>query len=98
MRTPNRSEKAARELAGTTGDQVIQPHHTPMLLGEQEAAKRLGISPRKLWGLRRINAIPALLIDRRVLYPTSGLTAWISAECPTHPDAADELDWKGGAN
>ena len=97
MKDNDKAEKAARELAGNAGGHSNHTNGTPLLIGEQEAAKRLGISARKLWSLRRDGAIPFVTIDRRVLYPDAGLNAWIGAGCPTNPGAAASLNWKGGA-
>lgn len=91
-------QKAARQLAGETGGEKNHRQDTSILLSEREAAKRLSLSPRKLFDLRQINAIPHCKVDRRVFYPSDGVRAWVDAGCPTTPSAAETLKWKGGAS
>ena len=50
------------------------------LINEREAATTLGISPRKLWELRRKGTIPHLRIDRCVRYDPRDLDHWISEQ------------------
>ena len=47
------------------------------LLKAEEAAKRLGISPRKLWELKQRRAIRHVAIGRRVLYRPEDLDDFI---------------------
>ncbi len=60
-----------------------------MALRPREAAKALGISPRKLWQLTHDGHIPSVKVGRTVLYPTAELRAWLSQQA----EAA-----KGGQN
>lgn len=53
-----------------------------LLVTEAEAAKRLSISPRKLWELRNRGEIPHLRVGRAVRYDPKDLLAWIdSCKC-----------------
>ncbi len=46
---------------------------TPILVSEAEAAKMLGISPRKLFDLRKSGRVPFVHMGRRVLYRVAAL-------------------------
>lgn len=50
----------------------------PLLWDAAEAAKRLSISPRTLWGLTKEGTIPAVRIGRLVRYSPAALETWIA--------------------
>ena len=50
-----------------------------LTLTEPEAARLLGISPRKLWSLRQAGEIPYIRFGRSVRYVKSQLEQWLSA-------------------
>ncbi|MBK9383533.1 MAG: helix-turn-helix domain-containing protein [Planctomycetes bacterium] len=52
------------------------PHAEALLVRAPEAARRLSISPRKLWELTNRREIPHLRIGRSVLYRVAALEAW----------------------
>jgi excisionase family DNA binding protein len=56
------------------------PGQAPLLLNEREAARSLGISPRKLWALRASGEIPFLRIGRAVRYSVEALGRWIEGQ------------------
>jgi excisionase family DNA binding protein len=56
------------------------PLDGPLLLTEREAAKRLSISPRKLWELRNAGEIRCVKIGRSVRYCVNDLAAWIDSK------------------
>ena len=64
---------------------------TKLALRPRDAAKALGISPRKLWQLTKDGVIPSLKAGRVVLYPTVELQAWLSRQAEVakgdHDDA-----------
>jgi len=49
---------------------------TELLIDERTAARRMGLSPRSLFSLRR-KGLPHIKIGSRVLYSPSDLRAWI---------------------
>jgi excisionase family DNA binding protein len=54
---------------------------TPVLLiDSREAAKALGISARKLWGLTASGEIPHMKIGRLVRYRPNALKEWIESQ------------------
>ena len=55
-------------------DQVGRP-----LLDSKEAARLLGISPRKLWSLTASGRIPRVKVDRSVRYRPEALAEFIAA-------------------
>jgi hypothetical protein len=90
--TDPRNEKSPRRLGGDSGAYANHNHRTsPILVSEAEAAKILGISPRKLHGLAKVDAVPRLRIGGRVLYAVSALEAWIDLDCPTAPGSAERV-------
>jgi hypothetical protein len=97
LRQDDNLKKVARELGGTAGDVENNRQDNTLLISEQDAARRLGISARHLWALRAKNAVPSARVGSRVLYPVAGLEAWVLAGCPTDENAADRLAWRGGA-
>ncbi|MBC7835118.1 MAG: helix-turn-helix domain-containing protein [Phycisphaerales bacterium] len=52
-----------------------QPHR--LLIGGQEAAAMLSISPRSLWSRMKAGDIPHTRIGSRVLYSVESLTRWV---------------------
>ncbi len=50
-------------------------------LRPKEAAKALGISPRKLWELTadRTSGIPHARFGKTIVYPTDELTLWLAS-------------------
>jgi hypothetical protein len=69
--TSNQSEK----LMIRTFDESIQT----LLLTEAQAAKALQMSPRKLWGLRRVGQIRYVRTGHLVRYDPNDLRDWIEA-------------------
>ena len=53
---------------------------SPLLIDAAEAAKRLSISPRKLWSLTDSGEIPHVRIGRAVRYPVEAIQQWIDAQ------------------
>lgn len=87
----NHPTKKPPALAGEAGANAITANSTPLLLSEPDAARLLAISPRKLWGLRRAGAVPALKIGGSVRYPRDGLAEWVRRGCPEHEHAGEEI-------
>ena len=56
------------------------PPIKPGTMSEKEAAEFLGISPRKLWGMRASGDIPFMRCGTRVLYPVDALQRWITEQ------------------
>ena len=81
------------EEQANSGDAIrVQDDQSDQLLVEPAvAAKRLSISPRKLWELTKRDAIPSKRIDRSVRYSPRDLEEWVNAGCPTEPGAAKRL-------
>lgn len=77
-----------RELAGET------PHAAPLLLSQTEAAKLLGVSPRRLRDLTAPRGpIPVVPNGRRPLYDPDDLRAWVtSAKRRTVAAPPDDAD------
>jgi excisionase family DNA binding protein len=46
----------------------------------KEAAVALGISPRKLWELTNIGAVPHVRLGRAIVYPVSLLEKWLAEQ------------------
>jgi excisionase family DNA binding protein len=46
----------------------------------KEAAAALGISPRKLWELTNIGAVPHVRLGRAIVYPVSLLEKWLAEQ------------------
>ena len=60
---------------------------TALSLRPREAAKALGISERMLWSLTAPRGtIPAVRIGTCVLYPVSGLQAWLDRQAQGAPE------------
>ena len=51
-----------------------------LLLRPTQAARLLGISPRKLWGLTKNGKVPHVRIGRATLYPTETIRRWLEAQ------------------
>ena len=62
-------------MDGTKTEQVA-----PLLLDEREAARRLGVSPRSLWQLRKDGRIEWVPVGGRVLYEPAALAAFIARQ------------------
>ena len=61
--------------------------HSALALRPREAAKALGISERMLWSLTAPRGtIPAVRIGTRVLYPVTGLQAWLDRQAQGAPE------------
>ena len=56
-----------------------QPKQRPLLIDRREAARLLGISPRKLWDLSNIGELPVMRIGNALRYDPNDLRAWIAA-------------------
>ena len=67
---------------------MADPRPSPLAIRPAEAARLLGISPRKLWSMTadRTSGIPHLKLGRAVLYPVAELKQWL----------ADQVQVKGG--
>jgi hypothetical protein len=52
----------------------------PILITETDAAKVLGISPRKLWQLRSDGQIPCIRMDRTIRYRVGALEEWARSQ------------------
>jgi predicted DNA-binding transcriptional regulator AlpA len=52
----------------------------PLALRPKQAAAALGISPRKLWELTNIGAVPHVRLGRAIVYPVSLLERWLSEQ------------------
>ena len=84
-----RQANSLEEVMMTT--EIVQS--TPALaLRPRDAAKALGISPRKLWQLTKDGVIPSLKAGRTVLYPTAELQAWLSREAEAAKGGGDDAD------
>jgi len=60
---------------------------TALALRPREAAKALGISERMLWSLTAPRGtIPAVRIGTCVLYPVTGLQAWLDRQAQGAPE------------
>jgi excisionase family DNA binding protein len=51
-----------------------------LALRPREAARALGISPRKLWQLTNCGEIPCTRIGRCVVYPVDVLREWLAEQ------------------
>ena len=61
--------------------------HGALALRPREAAKALGISERMLWSLTAPRGtIPAVRIGTCVLYPVTGLQAWLDRQAQGAPE------------
>jgi hypothetical protein len=56
----------------------IPPPIPPLLLGEKDAARALGLSPRSLFNLRQHEGLPFLKIGTRVMYSPAALAQWVA--------------------
>lgn len=56
---------------------TLKPSSDACLLKQDDAARRLAISPRKLWELTNRGEIPCVRIGRAVRYDPEDLRAWI---------------------
>ena len=64
---------------------------TALALRPREAAKALGISERMLWSLTAPRGtIPAVRIGTCVLYPVSGLQAWLDRQAQGAPEGGHQ--------
>ncbi len=64
---------------------------TALALRPREAAKALGISERMLWSLTAPRgAIPAVRIGTCVLYPVTGLQAWLDRQAQGAPEGGTQ--------
>jgi hypothetical protein len=53
----------------------------PLLLKPNDAAHRLAISPRTLWGLTKAGKIPSVRVNRCLRYDPNALRDWVAAQC-----------------
>ena len=61
--------------------------HSALALRPREAAKARGISERMLWSLTAPRGtIPAVRIGTCVLYPVTGLQAWLDRQAQGAPE------------
>lgn len=70
----------------------------PLLLDEREAARRLGVSPRSLWQLRKDGRIEWVPVGGRVLYEPAALAAFITRQrrpATAEPDPTEDFSEKG---
>ncbi len=64
---------------------------TALALRPRDAAKALGISERMLWSLTAPRgAIPAVRIGTCVLYPVTGLQAWLDRQAQGAPEGGHQ--------
>ena len=64
---------------------------TALALRTREAAKALGISERMLWSLTAPRGtIPAVRIGTCVLYPVTGLQAWLDRQAQGAPEGGTQ--------
>ncbi len=64
---------------------------TALALRPREAAKALGISERMLWSLTAPRGtIPAVRIGTCVLYPVTGLQAWLDRQAQSAPEGGHQ--------
>jgi len=61
----------------------VQTESDVLAVNEREAARRMGISPRTLWGLHRAGKIPAIRIGGRKGYAIADLAAFIATNKST---------------
>ena len=61
----------------------------PLLVDAPTAARLLALSPRMLWSLEKRGAVPSRRVGRRVLFARVELETWVTAGCPTAPNAGD---------
>ena len=64
----------------TPTDRTDTTTETRLAVRPAEAARMLGISPRKLWELTNRGEIPAAKAGRVVLYRVTDLDAWLAAQ------------------
>ena len=66
-------------------DDTAQPKTElqPLAVRPVEAARLLGISPRKLWSITadKTSGIPVVRLGKSVTYPIDQLKAWLDAQC-----------------
>lgn len=55
-------------------------HPDPILVPPRDAARRLAICERTLWGLTARGEIPCVRIGRAVRYAVADLTAYVAAQ------------------
>lgn len=53
---------------------------TPLLIGMNEAARLLSLSPRTVWSMANSGELPTVRVRRRVLFNVEALRAWIDAQ------------------
>ncbi len=64
---------------------------TALALRPREAAKALGISERMLWSLTAPRGtVPAVRIGTCVLYPVTGLQAWLDRQAQGAPEGGHQ--------
>lgn len=83
----HRPESPARNSRGADSNHNLQP----LLVDAKKAADLIQISPRLLWSLTKMQAIPARKVGRRVLYSPAELHAWVDLNCPQTPGCADKV-------
>lgn len=65
--------------------------HCALALRPRDAAKALGISERMLWSLTAPRGtIPAVRIGTCVLYPVTGLQAWLDRQAQGAPEGGHQ--------
>ena len=57
---------------------TVQNAEAPPLIVEREAARRLRVSPKTLWTLRKAGQIPFVAVGRSIRYRVETLDAWIA--------------------
>ena len=70
----------ARQLKRKTRTMNNTMQNPVLLIDSREAAKALGISARKLWGLTDTGDIPHVKIGRLVRYRPEALKEWIESQ------------------
>ena len=69
--------------AGRAALPDAEPALVPLLLTEEQAAKLLSLSPRKVWELAACGAIPSIKIGTVKRYRRMDLEEWVRRGCPT---------------
>jgi hypothetical protein len=78
-----KNHSQTRTPTGETPPTVQEP--PPLLIDVEQAAKLLGIGPRKLHELTQAGIIPHVPIGDRVLYHPPGLATWAEANQKREP-------------
>lgn len=78
-------QKIVDRLADAVITELRRRGTEPFALGEDDAARLLGISPRSLFSLRQAGQIPHTTLGARVVYPLAALREWLSSRTVQTP-------------